>query len=484
MSLGQLLTAISINDLDDAASAIVINDLVIDSRNVTGGSLFCAYPGSRADGRDFIQQALQAGAAAVICEAEGFAEHPQPAVPIIMVTDLKHKIGIVADHFFSSPSTEMQVFGVTGTNGKTTCCYLLTQALTELGLRAVMIGTIGAGNLAELSYSHLTTPDPVALQRQLAEWRDQGITQVCMEVSSHALDQGRVAGTQFFCTMFTNLTHDHLDYHGNMERYAAAKLCLFTEHPSELVITNLDDEFGASLIELANSDFIASYGSGGDVAVVRTELAADGMTLTLQANGMTFMVGASLIGKINVPNILLLVTTLLSLSTSVEDIQRIVAQLTPAPGRMELFSNERQARVVVDFAHTPDALEKALKSVREHCVGQLWCVFGCGGDRDKAKRAVMGAAAAQHADRIVVTNDNPRSEAPEMIAKDILAGINNSVVVELDRAKAIRTAIKQAASDDWILVAGRGHEPTQHIGEKHLPFSDREHVAKLLRIAA
>ena len=484
LPLGELLAAIAIDVSGETASHAVIKDISVDSRKVAAGTLFCAYPGERADGRNYIEQALQAGAAAVLCEAEGFEPKETDGIRIFPVAGLQHKIGILAHYFFGQPSEGLQVFGVTGTNGKTTCCHLITQALSRLGMQVVMMGTVGIGKLDELVYSPLTTPDPVSIHRQLATWRDQGITQVCMEVSSHALDQGRVAGIKFFCALFTNLSHDHLDYHGDMAQYAAAKLRLFTDYPSELVITNMDDDLGASLIDLANSNFIASYGDGGDVSISETQLSVDGMALTVSANDMEFDIQTRLVGRVNAPNILLLVCTLLSLGYAVAEIQDIVVELVPAPGRMELFSNNTQARVVVDFAHTPDALEKALLSVREHCAGELWCVFGCGGDRDKGKRAVMGAVAARHADRIVVTNDNPRSESPDAIAKDILSAIKCDVLVELDRATAISTAIKQALPDDWVLVAGKGHEQTQQIGDQFRSFSDRHYVAELLGVAA
>lgn len=489
MPLAQLLSVLNIPAYEQQQRQI--QDLTIDSRLVKSGSLFFAYPGDQLDGRDYIRHACEAGVEAIICEAQGFVE-PQLSydtpnsydTPIFQVENLQSKVGLLAHHFFRQPSEEMQVFGITGTNGKTTCCYLLTQALTELGLEAAMIGTIGLGQLADLQTNTHTTPDPIAVHRLLALWRDQGITQVCMEVSSHALVQGRVAGVQFFCTLFTNLSHDHLDYHGDMQAYGQAKQLLFTDYPSELVITNADDELGARIIDVANSGFISSYGAAGDVSLDEVELSAHGMSLFIEANGIDFELQTSLVGKVNIPNILLLVTTLLSLSTPIEEIKSIVSQLKPAPGRMELYFQEARPRVVVDYAHTPDALEKALLSVREHCQGELWCVFGCGGDRDRAKRSVMGAAASKYADRVVVTNDNPRSEDPALIAQEIVAGTDGDVLVVLDRYEAIRSAIDQANPSDWVLIAGKGHETTQQIGEQYLEFSDRLKVSEVLGVAA
>ncbi|MBT8116153.1 MAG: UDP-N-acetylmuramoyl-L-alanyl-D-glutamate--2,6-diaminopimelate ligase [Arenicella sp.] len=483
MPLDQLIAGLAQAPVTD----VLISDLAIDSRAVTEGALFIACPGGSTDGRDFIEAAQQAGAAAVLYEADGYEVPDSVTMPAFAVADLQSKAGYLADRFFGQPSSELQVFGVTGTNGKTTSCYLLTQAFTELGMKAAMIGTIGAGTLEQLSSSSLTTPDAIALHRLLAEMRDKAITQVCMEVSSHALEQGRVNGVQFFCTLFTNLSQDHLDYHGDMRSYAAAKQRLFTEFHSELVITNADDETGAALIDLANANFIASYSeqSGhGDVSLQQAELRADGMRLLVEANETDIDLTTRLIGKVNIPNVLMLVASLLALSTPVEQIRQIVATLQPAPGRMELHKVAGKPSVVVDYAHTPDALRKALDSLQQHCNGQLWCVFGCGGDRDAGKRPMMGAAADQLADVVVVTNDNPRSESPQQIAEQICAGIKGECRVELDRAAAIRTAITLAAADDWVLVAGKGHETTQTVGDRILPFSDRQQVIENLGAAA
>ena len=347
-------------------------------------------------------------------------------------------------------------------------------------MQAAMIGTIGVGKLDALVAADHTTPDPIALHKMLADFKQQGITQVCMEVSSHALDQGRVNGVEFFCTLFTNLSHDHLDYHGDMATYGAAKRRLFSNFHSELVVTNAGDSLGASLIDVANAEFIVSYGQGGDVYADEVVLGADGIRFDFEGNGVDFSARTPLIGAVNVANIELLVAALLALSASIEDIQAILASLVAAPGRMELYRSEGSASVVVDYAHTPDALEKALLSVKEHCIGELWCVFGCGGDRDQAKRSVMGAVADKIADKLIVTNDNPRSEDPSSIADQIVEGIAGDVQIILDRADAIARSIEFAASDDWILIAGKGHETTQQIGESLLPFSDRAQVQRVL----
>ncbi|NND80842.1 MAG: UDP-N-acetylmuramoyl-L-alanyl-D-glutamate--2,6-diaminopimelate ligase [Gammaproteobacteria bacterium] len=483
MRLSDLLAAIDVATDHDAQ----INGLCLDSRQVSEGDLFFAYPGASTDGRDFIEMAQAAGAAAIVFEAGDFVLPADITITAVPVEILAQKMGLLADRFYGNPSADLQVFGVTGTNGKTTCCYLLTQALTALDLNAGMIGTIGVGPLDHLVAGSHTTHDAITTHRLLAEMRDQGITQVCMEVSSHALDQGRVNGVQFFCTLFTNLSHDHLDYHGDMAHYAAAKQKLFAEFHSELVITNADDELGAALIDVADADFIASYSEQGkpaDVRLVESALNADGLQLQLALNDLELSLATPLIGAVNIPNLLLLVTALLALSTDRDQIQKIVANLRAAPGRMELHTAANKPQVVIDYAHTPDALEKALASIRHHCAGELWCVFGCGGDRDADKRPLMGAAAERLADHLVVTNDNPRSEAPHLIAEQICAGIKGAAMVELDRAAAIKLAIESASQNDWVLVAGKGHEATQTIGNQVLPFSDRAQVMAQLGVAA
>lgn len=477
MPLKQILALMSV---DGSGQSHDIEFLTIDSRTAVKGSLFFAYPGESADGRDYMLSAQKMGVTAIIYEA-GVELPEELTVPTFAVTGVQAMVGYIADKFYQQPSSELQVFGVTGTNGKTTNCYLLTQALEMLGMKAVMIGTIGVGALSlidgsDYTNSH-TTPDPITVHRLLAGFRDQEVTQVCMEVSSHALDQGRVNGVQFFCTLFTNLTHDHLDYHGDMNQYAAAKRRLFTAFHSELVITNASDSMGAGLIDIANAEFIVSYGQGGDVYADEIGLTNLGMNLFFEGNGVDFEVFTPLVGRINVPNVEMLVSTLLALSTSVEDIQSVLAKLKPAPGRMELFSGQGKPRVVVDYAHTPDALEKALSSVKEHCNGKLWCVFGCGGDRDVEKRSLMGVV-SKAADQVVITNDNPRSEEPVLIAQQIASGADQDAQIELDRKQAITSSIEQASENDWILIAGKGHETTQQIGSEYLPFSDRELVAQ------
>lgn len=480
MTLNQALQLLGTSSEID----LEISSLSTDSRKVRSGGLFIAYPGDANDGREYLDQAQASGAIAILYEADDFKLPKSVSIPAFPVHGLQAMVGYIAHEFYAQPSSELQVFGVTGTNGKTTCCYLLTQALTQLGMQAAMIGTIGTGLLDKLNSSANTTPDPIAVHRMLADFRDQGITQVCMEVSSHGLQQGRVNGVQFFCTMFTNLSHDHLDYHGDMASYAAVKRKLFTDFHSELVVSNAADPVGAGLVDIADAEFIVTYGAGGDVYADEIELAQDGISMLIEGNGVEFNLSTPLVGKVNIPNIELLVALLLALSTSVDDIQGILGQLQPAPGRMELFTAIAKPQVIIDYAHTPDALEKALLSIKEHCEGELWCVFGCGGDRDQHKRPVMGAAAEKHADHLIVTNDNPRSELGEEIAAEILVGVKGEAYVVLDRRAAIEHAVKHAKPLDWVLIAGKGHETTQQIGAEYFPFSDRERVSEALGIAA
>lgn len=495
MPLKELLSVFAI----DSISEHEVKSITLDSRKATQGSVFFACKGHAVDGRDYVLQAQAAGAVAIVYEAFEANLPEGLTVPVFPVHGLSSMVGFAASAFYRDPSQELQVFGVTGTNGKTTCCYLLAQAFTALNvnesLSTGMIGTLGVGTVgvagqSDLDSSGLTTPDVISVHAALAQFRDQGIAQVCMEVSSHALDQGRVNGVEFFCTLFTNLSRDHLDYHGDMVSYGLAKQRLFTDFHSELVIANAGDELGARLIDVAKADFIVQYGQGGDVFADDVELGSAGISAVIEGNGVEFDIATPLIGKVNVPNIEMLVATLLALSTSVEDIQRILSELAPAPGRMELLTGVEQPSVVIDYAHTPDALEKALLSVVEHCDQELWCVFGCGGDRDVGKRPLMGALAARYSDHVVITNDNPRTEDQAKIAADIEAGLTEQLEEKngtdvtcetvLDRAQAIEMAINSAGPNDWVLIAGKGHETTQTIRGEVTLFSDREQVLRVL----
>lgn len=470
------------------------SSITLDSRSVTPGGLFMAMPGSGLDGRAWADDAVAAGAATVVFEASD-----APAACDILaarglaaaVTDLRSASSLIAARYFGHPSKRLRVIGVTGTNGKTTCAWLLAQALEKLGQRSAMMGTIGSGPIAALVESSLTTADAVAVQRTLAELAEGGIDAVCMEVSSHGLDQKRVDAVDFDVALFTNISQDHLDYHRDMAAYGQAKRRLFELPGLGAMVVNADDAFGRALCDdtdrntetpaLISYGFTAGSLRGADACCDNT-----GTQLTVNWKGRTARLKSSLIGEINLPNLVGVTGCLLALGYSLSQIARVMPFLSPPPGRMELFRGKGdQPAVVVDYSHTPDALDRALDSLRHHVTGRLWVVFGCGGDRDRGKRRIMGQVAARRADQIVVTNDNPRSESPEAIADEIEGGIRSvsgSVVWrrQLDRLDAIRLAIAAATSDDVVLVAGKGHERTQTIGDQVLPFSDREAVRTLL----
>ena len=477
---------------------MVLNDITADSRQVEENSLFIAVSGLSVDGRDYIENAINAGASAVLYDAINLSDVQQaslvgikstfPAIPMIAVENLNAKVGYIASEFFSNPSQSLSVLGLTGTNGKTSCAYLLAQSLQLLGFNSAFIGTIGWGNVKQLQLSTHTTPDAITLQRQLAVLVDEGYTHVCMEVSSHALEQDRVNGVQFYGAMFTNLSHEHLDFHKTMENYAAAKRRLFTQFDLKFAVTNSDDDLGNELIETSNAEFIASYGKSGDVVCEDLVASHTGITMTIESESLDFEIETALVGLVNVPNILLVTTTLLVLGVEVSNIQKVMKQLQAAPGRMEMFASKdltlEAPIVVVDYAHTPDALKRAILSCREHCAGELWVVFGCGGDRDHEKRPKMGAIAQQCADHVVLTSDNSRSEKHEDIFAAIQEGMKSSVTQIEDRAVAIEWTIKQANTNDLVLVAGKGHETTQtHNGVVKL-FSDRAWVEQCLQVAA
>lgn len=483
MKLDQL-----IDDLlpDVALPCIEIHGLSVDSRLVKEGDLFFAYPGSGADGRDHIDEALSKGASAVLFESEASDICDLDHGVLIPVDGLREKVGVVADRFYGYPSRELFVVGVTGTNGKTSCTHLLAQSLEAEGVHTALIGTLGCGFLDDLQKSPLTTPDPVTLHRVLRDLLDRGASHVCMEVSSHALVQGRVSGVAFDAALFTNLTHDHLDYHDGLEDYAAAKEILFRFPSLSFAVINSDDVFGRELTGRVSVP-VQGYGiSNGDVTAESVIADVSGLRLVIRSSQGRFHAHARLVGRINVHNVLAVAALLLAKGGTISSVAQAINELIPVPGRMELFPGTQTGlpSVVVDYAHTPDALERALSSVREHCDGRVWCVFGCGGDRDRAKRPLMGSIAERLADEIIVTDDNPRHEIPDAITDAIVTGMNSSPTVINDRVEAIRRAIGSAGDGDWILIAGKGHENTQQIGDEFFPMDDRSIVSNCLEVAA
>ena len=460
-----------------------VTGLSLDSRSIEHGYLFVGVPGVEVDGRSFIQQAVSGGARAVLVEAQdGIGE--QCEVPCYQVRNLRKYIGLIANKFYGFPSRLLCVIGVTGTNGKTTCASLTAQALQALGRRSGVIGTVGAGRSDFLRPISLTTPDAVTLQAELAQMVDEGLDSVCMEISSHALDQARVRGVDFDAAVFTNLSRDHLDYHYSMDAYAASKFLLFQDHGVRAAIINTSDPYGAEFVRAGIPAKVWTYGLDNlaNVHPEKSEVFPTGIRLRLTTPAGDISFEVSLLGRLNVINLVAVVTTLLALEYSPAAIEQAMSMLRPVPGRMELVSEpDAPVRVVVDYAHTPAALEQALDSLREHTTQRIWCVFGCGGKRDPGKRPEMGTVADRLADRIVLTNDNPRDEDPLEILGQIESGIQRHEAVRIpDRREAIGYAIRQADSGDLVLVAGKGHEAAQVVGSERIPFSDRTVAVNLL----
>ncbi len=465
-----------------------IRDLKTDSRRLEAGDVFIALPGGSVDGRDFIQDAIHAGVAAVLVQADEEWSEPRlmQDVPVIPVTALAQQVGKLASRFFGEPSRHMDVVAITGTNGKTSCAQFLSAGFNLLGLRGAMIGTIGYGLPQSFAESTHTTPDPVSLQRILAELRDQRAETVALEASSHGLEQGRMNGVRVRTAIFTNLSRDHLDYHRSMEEYGAAKLRLFHHPELESAVVNLDDKFGRWIIEqMPRNVGLLTYSrenQAADVHVKKAKQHAHGFDVQVGTPWGEMEFQTSLLGQFNLSNLLAVITVFGLRGHSLSDIENAVAALGTVPGRMELVSGAQLPAVVVDYAHTPDALENVLQALRQHCTGQLWCVFGCGGNRDTGKRPMMGEIATRCADRVIVTDDNPRREDPERIVAEILSGVpaDASVVVERNRTQAIRLAITTAAPDDLVVIAGKGHETYQDIDGRKWPFSDVEQASLAL----
>ena len=474
MLLGELLP-----ELEGLSADLAVTGLVQDSRELEAGDAFVAIGGFGTHGLAFVEQVRDAGAAAILYEPPAPAEYPVPegAIP---VAGLRARMGGMADAFHGQPSAAMTMVGVTGTNGKTSTVQLLAQAWTLRGQKAGTIGTLGAGLYPKITPTGFTTPLVLRLHALLAELRDEGASAVAMEVSSHALDQGRVDGVHFDVGVFTNLTRDHLDYHGDMASYGAAKKRLFDWPGLRAAAVNLDDAYGRELFGAVGGKVrVFGFSSRGAAhAAVRAEdvqLDGSGIRFMLHAGGQAHPVRSGLLGRFNIDNLLGVATTLFALGNAPALVAETLSQLSPVDGRMNrLGGGGGLPLVVVDYAHTPDALEQALASLRAHAGRRLVCVFGCGGERDTGKRPQMAQAAERLADVVIVTDDNPRNEDGEAIVADILRGFADAsrVQVQRDRAAAIRQAIFMAGPDDVVLVAGKGHEPYQEIAGVRHPFED------------
>ena len=452
--------------------------LTADSRRVSEGQIFAAYAGTRMHGRDFVGQAIAAGATAVLWDA---AEPRPEALPVefpaVGVPELKQQMSALADVLYGRPSRSMHIIGVTGTNGKTSCTHWIAQALHRLGRKAGVMGTLGNGIPPELTYTGNTTPDAVELQRELAGFRAEGTDFVAMEVSSEGLDQGRVNAVRFDTAVLTNLTRDHLDYHGDMEHYAAAKARLFAWPDLRAAVLNADDAFGQRLLaeNRVSTREVLSYGlAAGDVLGQSLRVSSNGLTMSVRTPWGQGVLQAPVIGRFNAENLLACLSVLLLNGVGLDDALMALAGVVPPPGRMQTVGGGAQPLVLVDYAHTPDALEKALLTLRESGPsGRLYCVFGCGGNRDPGKRPLMGEIAARLADQVIVTSDNPRNEDPLQIIADIRTGMTaGEEWVEVDRARAIARAIAAARAGDVVLIAGKGHENWQEIAGKRYPFDD------------
>jgi len=478
-----------------AAPDLSVSGLTLDSRAVAPGDLFLAVRGSAAHGLAHAAQAVENGAAAIAWEPASGIMPPQLGVPEFAVESLAQRVGAIASRFYGEPSKSAFTFGVTGTDGKTSTAHLVAQAFDRLGRPAAYIGTIGYGRLAALADASHTTPDPVSLQRWFAQMVESGCSAVSMEVSSHALDQNRVGGIAFDAVALTNLQRDHLDYHGTLEAYAAAKRKLFEPGDGRVLILNRDDATGARWIEefsrlTPHASRLTCYGLDGDkpstpryVIGRELKLHGRGLSLVLDTHAGRAQLDASLLGRFNAYNLMTAAAALLAADVPLQAVVEALSQSQTVPGRIEGFrGGAGKPLVVVDYAHTPQALEQILKAVRAHTAGKLWCVFGCGGDRDKGKRPLMGAAAAAHADALIVTDDNPRTESPESITQQILEGLPAGIQAPVihDRVEAIRTAVNQAGEHDVVVVAGKGHEDYQIIGTQKRAYSDRLLVAQLL----
>ena len=463
--------------------------ITADSRDVHPGDAFAAYPGALADGRAFIGDALSRGAGAVLWEPGGFRWNAAWPVAEQPVPRLRERLSAIADVVFGHPSQALWMIGVTGTNGKTSCAQWIGQCLARCGRRAGVLGTLGNGLVGALAPARHTTADAAGLQETLATLRAAGADAVAMEVSSHGIDQGRVNAVAFDVALFTNLTRDHLDYHGTMEAYGAAKARLFRWPGLAAAVINADDAFGATLIDEARQQGrdCLSYGLGAaDIRASAIVEGPQGIRCVVDTPAGRGELAAPVVGRFNLSNLLGCLGVLLASGVALPDALAALRAVEPPAGRMQRLGGGDAPLVVVDYAHSPDALEKVLAALRPAVAagGTLVCVFGCGGDRDAGKRPQMGHIAARQADRIVVTSDNPRSEDPAAIAEGIVAGIDaaggRDYAVELDRGAAIRAAVAAARTGDVVLIAGKGHETTQEARGTRAHFSDADTAAAAL----
>ncbi len=472
MSLRELLG-------DAMAPDIAVCGLSEDSRTVEPGDAFIAVGGNTADGHDYAAQAAGRGAVCVLAERDLAA----PGIPVVAVEGLRERRGALAARFYGDPSRKLRCIGVTGTNGKTSIAHHLADLAGGLGQRAGYLGTLGWGEIGSLEPAALTTADAVSTQKRLAGLHERGCAWVCLEASSHALAQGRVDDVRFECAVFSNLTRDHLDYHADLAAYGAAKRRLFDFPSVRLAVINVDDAFGRKLAaELAGPEVVTVGRNGGDLSWSRVECHDTGVRARLSSPWGTADIDLPVFGEFSLANVAAAMGVLASSGFSFRELVERARRLAGVPGRMEFFRKPGRPTVVVDYAHTPDALTNALEALAGHCRGRLICVIGCGGNRDRGKRPLMARAAAAAADAVWLTSDNPRWEDPAAIVAEMRAGLDRSaaVRVEVDREAAIATAIGDAKPEDLVVIAGKGHETGQEIRGAFRPSSDRETVCRHL----
>lgn len=481
MMLSQLLPDMKVPD-------VAIHGICEDSRRVKSGDLFCAVVGEQTDGRNYIAAAIGKGAVAVLSEAP-LPQVTNRLVPMIAVEGLHSRMSEIADRFYGHPSEVLKVFAVTGTNGKTSFTQLLAQAISGSRIACGMIGTMGSGLPGALINPGLTTPSAIDLQRSLRELVDAGCEAVVLEASSHGLVQGRLGNVRVETAVLTNITHDHLDYHRTFESYRKAKELLFHIDSVSNAVINLDDDFASDLVAGLGADVrVIGYSlkKETDVFLIEAAATALGVEVIVSVSGDIVKARLPLFGTFNIQNVLAVIGALVAMEWSAPQIEASLKKLSPVAGRMDVLRREGKPTIIVDYAHTPDALEKALIAVREHFPDRhITCVFGCGGDRDGSKRPSMGQIASRFADRIVLTSDNPRSEDPETIIREIQAGVDSGDLhVIVDRKVAISEAIRLASKNDIVVIAGKGHEDYQEVASGRLPFSDYAVIDEVMSAGA
>ena len=480
-----------------------VNAITLDSREINQGALFVALKGGQRHGLEFTEQVVKKGASAIIWESDNNFSQPNVSIPCIEVKNLRDHLGVIANRFYGEPSKSLDVIGVTGTDGKTTVTHFIAQAFNTDARDAAVIGTLGTGVPGKMKETGHTTPDVLSVHRVLADMKQRKLAHVAMEVSSHALDQGRVNGVKFDVVALTNLTRDHLDYHQTVEAYANAKAKLFDWPSAKVLVLNLLDDFGMELAkkhasrakagEIKIIGYCENVGEGAvgeyaDECLVATnpKFTTQGIQADILFESEIVHLDAPVLGAFNLHNLLAAMGSLVGLGMRLKEAAERLGKVKTVPGRMEMIPNDQGILVVVDYAHTPGALESALNALRKHTPKRLICVFGCGGDRDRGKRPLMARVAEKNADMVVLTDDNPRSEMPFQIMHDMIEGLETPehVAMEHSRERAIKFAVNSAAPGDAILIAGKGHETIQIVAGETLEFDDRKQAAIALQEVA